>query len=118
MTTRTLAALVTGFVMAVTLPSVQAYDVTNTVSIGGVLAAGYQYQALDRNAGADDEGSGAAPFQPEFSFRPTDHDAFFFKLGFAADNGLNDKTPFTLAPWAADLEDDVKDINGRNREWP
>jgi porin len=25
--------------------------------------------------------------------------------------------PFFLAPWAADLEDDVKDINGRNRDY-
>ena len=57
------------------------------------------------------------PLQPEISFRPTDRDEFFAKFGFAADNGLNDKTPFTLAPWVADLEDDVKNINGRDRDY-
>ena len=29
------------------------------------------------------------------------------KLAFAVDNGLNATSPWVLAPWAADLEDDV-----------
>lgn len=63
----------------------------------------------------------AASIQPEASFRPTENDLFSFKLGFGAGNGLKatdpDKPSFALAPWAADLEDDVKDINGRNRDY-
>ena len=58
----------------------------------------------------------ALPFQPELSFRPTDTDEVFLKLGFAAGNGLNGKSPFVFAPWAADLENDVENINGRNRD--
>ena len=103
--------------MTIRVASVGAYDLTEQFSIGGVIAAGYQYQALDRDDGGKDKGGGAVPVQPEVSFRLTERDAFFLKLGFAAGNGLNNKTPFTLAPWAADLEDDVRDINGRNRDY-
>jgi len=90
------------------------YDITDKFSIGGVLAGAYQYQSGDN---IDDKGRGALPFQPEFSFRPTERDEIFTKFGFAAGNGLNGVTEFNLATWAADLEDDVKDINGRNRDY-
>jgi porin len=91
-----------------------AYDITDKFSIGGVLSGAYQYQWAD---GDDNLGRGALPFQPEFSFRPTEQDEIFANFGFAAGNGLNGVTDFNLAPWAADLEDDVKDINGRNRDY-
>jgi len=65
----------------------------------------------------DNKGRGAIPFQPEFSFQPTEQDEIFAGFGFAAGNGLNGVTDLNLAPWAADLEDDVKDINGRNRDY-
>jgi porin len=42
---------------------------------------------------------------------------FFTKIGIAAGNGLNDATPFVGGLWAADLEDDVEDINGRGRDY-
>jgi porin len=93
------------------------YDINDKFSVGGVLAGAYQYQSVDDLSGADDTGRGALPIQPEFSFRPTDKDEIFAKFGFAIGNGLNEKSPFNLAPWAADLEDDVKDINGRNRDY-
>jgi porin len=38
-------------------------------------------------------------------------------LSFAAGNGLNHLNLFSLAPYADDLEDDLKDINGRNRDY-
>ncbi len=94
-----------------------AYDLTDTVSLGGVLSGVYQYQFLDDHEPGDDEGGGVVIFQPEFSFRPTDRNEIFFKLGFAADNGINDQAPFAVAPWAADLEDDVQDLNSRNRDY-
>ena len=56
-------------------------------------------------------------FNPEISITPTENDEIFFLFGFAAGNGLTGVTPFNLAPWAAALEDDVKDINGRNRDY-
>ncbi|MCG6868104.1 MAG: carbohydrate porin [Gammaproteobacteria bacterium] len=120
--------LVAKTLFATALPAL-AYDVNDKLSIGGVLAAAGQCQIVSArlpSATYDEDGSldefdnecrGAMPFQPEISFHPNDDNEFFFKLGFAAGNGLNPVSPWTLAPWAADLEDDVKDINGRNLDY-
>jgi porin len=95
-----------------------AYEINDKLSIGGVMAGVYQYQDIDPEFDDfESVGRGALPIQPEISFTPTDKDQIFAKFGFAAGNGLNEKTPFILAPWAADMEDDVKDINGRNRDY-
>lgn len=91
------------------------YDVTDKLSIGGVVSGAYQYQSVDDPSDVDNAGRGALPIQPEFTFHATDRDEIFAKFGLAAGNGLNEKSPFVLASWAADLEDDVKDINGRSR---
>ncbi len=97
--------------------SALAYDVTDNFSIGGVLSTAGQCQILNDDAESSDECRGAIPIQPEVSFRPTDNDEIFFKLGFAAGNTTNKVSPFALGTWGADLEDDVKDINGRNRDY-
>lgn len=95
-----------------------AYDVNDYFSIGGVLGAVGQCQSLDGSSvGVDDECKGAMPFQLEMSLHPDERNELFLKLGFAVDNGLNAVSPWVLAPWAADLEDDVRDINGRSRDY-
>lgn len=94
----------------------RAYDITDRFSINGVGAGVYQYQWAD-DAADGDIGRGAALFQPEFSLKLTETDEISAVFGFAAGNGLNEVTGFSPAPWAADLEDDVKDINGRNRDY-
>lgn len=82
------------------------------------MAGAYQYESPGGAGEADDFGRGALAIQPEVSISPTPADEIFFKLGFGAGSGLNiEKHSFALAPWAADLEDDVKDINGRNRDY-
>jgi hypothetical protein len=107
-----------GFVSIIILvllhDTVLGYDITDKFSIGGVLAGAYQYQWVD---GDDNKGRGALPLQPEISFRPTENDEIYTKFGFAVGNGLDGVTKFNMAPWAADLEDDLKDINGRNRDY-
>ena len=92
-------------------------DLAKYVSIGGVLSGAYQYEWVSGPSDPGDLGRGAVAFQPEVSVTPTEYDEIFFLFGFAAGNGLPDVTPFILAPWAAGLEDDVKDINGRNRDY-
>ena len=92
-------------------------EITDKLSIGGVLAGAYQYQDLSDAPGFTNTGRGAVPFQPEISFRPTEKDELFAKLGFARGNALNHVLPFALRPWAAALEDDVKDINGSSRDY-
>jgi len=87
------------------------------LTLGGVMAGIYQYQLLGGDDGASDEGGGGFAFQPEFSFQPTARDEIFAKFGFAAGNGLNEKTPFRLAPWGGDFEADVLNIGGRDRDY-
>ncbi|RJR32419.1 MAG: porin [Desulfobacteraceae bacterium] len=99
-----------------------AYDIHEKFSVGGVIAGVYQYRELkDEIEDFEDIGRGGAAFQPEASFKPTDKDTFFVKLGFGAGNALKltdpEKPSLALSSWAADLEDDVKDINGRNRDY-
>jgi porin len=108
----------TALCLALAVPA-WGYDITEKFSIGGIMAGAYQYQWLDddRDGTVDNDGRGAIPFQPELSFTPTENDEFFAGFGFAAGNGLNGISEFNLAPWAASLEDDVKDINGRNRDY-
>ncbi len=99
--------------LAFAAPS-RGYDVTDEISIGGILAGAYQYQTGDNLEKRD---GGALSFQPEFSFHPNERHEIFFDFAFAAGNGINAITEFNLAPWGADLEDDVKSINGRNRDY-
>ena len=93
-----------------------AYDVNDQLSIGGILAGSMQCQELTDAPGFSDTCESQVPFLPEFSFRPTEADEVFFKLGFTAANGLNTKSPFQLSSWAATSEDDLRNINGRNRD--
>lgn len=94
------------------------YEINEMISIGGVIAGGGQYMSVGDAPGYDDTSKGAIPIQPEISFTPTQDDEVFIKTGFAAGNGLNGEgiSPFSLSLWAADMEDDVKNINGRNRD--
>ena len=87
------------------------------ITFGGLLSGVYQHQSLNAPYNVDDGGHGAVVFQPEMGIALTAQDELFAKFGFAAGNGLNGASPFNLAPWAAPLEDDVKDINGRNRDY-
>lgn len=109
------ASTITGIGLCLFAAPMEAYDLSNSLSVSGVLASAGQCQELNDNADGSDSCRGALPFQPSLSYRPTQDDEFSAKLGFAIGNGLNDVPPFSLAPWGADLEDDVKDINGRGR---
>lgn len=101
--------------LMLTTPSL-AYDINDQLSIGGVLSVAGQCQDLSDAPDSGNTCEWAAPFQPELSYRPTEVNELHFKLGFAAGNGLNDVTPFLTQPWAASLEDDVKNINGSDRD--
>jgi hypothetical protein len=96
------------------------YEINDKFSIGGVIAGIGQYQSIsDSPEGYENEGRGLLLFEPEISFTPTDSDEIFAKFGFGAGNGLNEEgqSPFVLAPWGGNVQDDYKDINGRNRDY-
>ncbi len=92
-------------------------NIAEEVSIGAVISGAYQYEWVSGPSNPGDLGRGAISIQPQVSITPTAFDEIFLKFGFAAGNGLPGVTAFNLNPWAADLEDDVKNINGRNRDY-
>jgi porin len=99
-------------------PHIWAMAITDKFAIGGILYGAYQYNDVSGSPGFESTGRGGMAFQPEISFTPTDNDEILAKFGFGAGNALNDGTsPFSLASWAADLEADVKNINGRDRDY-
>jgi len=103
------------FFVAVPL-QIYAYDINDKFTLEGMLTGVYQYG--DWNAeDVDDTGRGAGVLDLGANFHPTDSDEFQIKLSFAAGNALNNISPFILAPYSDDLEDDLKDINGRNRDY-
>lgn len=103
--------------LLVTTSSVaSAYDVNEKLSINGTLTGIYQYVDYDVKR-MDNKDGGAVLLDLGTNFHPTDSDEFQVMLSFAAGNGLNQNNPFSLTPYADDLEDDLKNINGRNRDY-
>ncbi len=95
-----------------------ALDVDGKLNIEGDLVGGYQYQNISDAPDVDDTGRGAILFQPTIRFQLTEQDVVQAKFGFATGDALNDEaSPFLLSPWAADLEEDVKGIGGRDRDY-
>ncbi len=95
------------------------YEINDKFSIGGIIAGIGQYQSISDAPGFESEGRGLILFEPEISFTPTDNDELFVKFGFGAGNGLDGegRSPFMIAPWGGNIQDDYKDINGRNRDY-
>ncbi len=95
------------------------YAINDKFSIGGIIAGVGQYQSIGDAPGFENEGRGLLLFEPEISYTPTDNDELFAKFGFGDGNGLNEEgqSPFVLAPWGGNVQDDYKDINGRNRDY-
>ena len=97
--------------------SVEAAELTEKLSLNGVLSAALQCQQLSDDTVGEDTCKMGVPFQPELTYRPSRHDSLFLKLGFAAGNGLNEVSPFNLSPWGADLHDDVINVSGSGRNY-
>ena len=71
-----------------------AYALNEEFSIDGMLASALQCQVLSERSASANRCRGAVPVQVELSYRPTDRDELFSKLGFAAGNGLNDAVAY------------------------
>jgi len=97
--------------------SVEAKEITDKLSLNGVLSGALQCQQLSASSDGEDTCKASVPFQPELTYRPSRVDILFLKLGFAAGNGLNDVSPFNISPWGADLHDDVINVSGSGRNY-
>ncbi|MEL6498971.1 MAG: carbohydrate porin [Planctomycetota bacterium] len=76
--------------------------------IGGLIAGGYQFEI-----GTDSENqAGALTVRPAISAFLSESDELFLEFGITQANAVNADSPFSLAPWGADLEDDLENING------
>lgn len=105
------------FLMILAVPAIaQAYDINEKLAVEGTLTGVYQYGDFDVE-GADDADRGTVVFDLGVNFHPTEIDEFQVTLSYSAGNGLNSVIPFSLVPYSDDLEDDLKDINGRNRDY-
>jgi len=108
--------LLAALIVIITPICVSAYDVNEKLKIEGTLTGVYQYGDFD-SEGTKDTGRGSGVLDLGINFHPTDKDEFQVTLSYAAGNALNTIAPFSLVPYADDLEDDLKDINGRNRDY-
>jgi hypothetical protein len=103
--------------MIFAVPSIAlSYDLNEKFAVEGTMTGVYQYGDFDVE-GVDNADKGAVALDLGVNFHPTESDEFQVTLSFAAGNGLNSANPFSLTPYADDLEDDLKDINGRNRDY-
>jgi len=93
------------------------YEVNDKFSIDASLAGVYQYADGLDNREDDSYGRGSVASDIGLNFHPTEIDEFQVTLSFASGNGLHNKESFSLCANADDLEDDLKDINGRNRDY-
>jgi hypothetical protein len=101
---------------AATVAPSQAFEVNDKVEINGLLAGVGQCQQVSGDD-ANDTCRGGISFQPEIAYNPTGRDQLYARFAFAAGNSVKDTSPFVLSPQGIDLEDDVKDINGRGRNY-
>ena len=86
--------------------------VTPRSSSAVLAAAGYQFELVD---GADQDG-GSILVRPSLDLALTDVDHVHLTLAFAGGDGVNDVTSFEAGAWFADLESDLRDVNGAGRD--
>jgi porin len=104
------------FAFMLSLPTAEAHELTEKLSLDGILSGAIQCLNVSDDTIVDDTCKGALPFQPAFTYRTSQHDRIFLSFGFATGNGLNEVSPFNVSTWGADLEDDVININGSGRD--
>jgi hypothetical protein len=103
-------------IVIITPVCVSAYDVNEKLTLEGTLTGVYQYGTFN-SEGTKDTGRGSGVLDLGINFHPTGKDEFYMLLSYAAGNALNTVAPFSLVPYADDLEADLKNINGRNRDY-
>ena len=94
-------------------------DINEKLSADITFSAVYQWAYFSKDASGD-TGKGSVATDIGFNFHPTAQDEFQLTFSFAGGNGLKntfEEKGFLFSPNADDLENDLKDINGRNRDY-
>ena len=94
-------------------------EINNSTSLDISLTGVYQYSEFSKELKGS-TGKGSIANDIGLNIHPTSRDEFQLTLSFAAGNGLKktfEKKGFLFMPNADDLEDDLKDINGRGRDY-
>lgn len=81
--------------------------------LSGLIAGGYQFQFGTDN----DKAAGAITVRPSIDAALTDRDHLHLTFALTGGNAVNNASPFSLAPWGADLEDDLENINGSDVDY-
>ena len=102
------------------LPSLSgAVDINNSTGLDVSITSVFQEANFFKDLSGS-QGKGSTAVDIGINFHPTDEDEAQITLSFAAGNGLKQtfaNKGFSLMPNADDLEDDLKNINGRNRDY-
>ncbi|HPD61436.1 MAG TPA: porin, partial [Thermodesulfobacteriota bacterium] len=107
--------VLTIMVIFITPVLTSAYDLDEKLSLEATLTGVYQY--YNRPAKSDDPSRGSGVFDVGMNFHPTETDEFQLTASYTDQDGLNEVSPFSLAPYADDLRGDLKHINGRDRSY-
>lgn len=87
-------------------------------TLTSVYQYGYYNDATDENVEAiSDRGRGSFALDLQGEFRPGVQDTIYALASFARGNGLKNTGGVSLATNADDLEDDVENINGTDRDY-
>lgn len=96
-----------------------ALDINDKLSLDVTITGVFQYADFSKNA-TGDIGAGSVATDIGLNFHPTENDEVQLTVSFAGGEGLKkyyDEKGFSLMPNADDLEEDLKDINGRGRDY-
>lgn len=90
--------------------------------INAALTSVYQYGYYDKiiddnDDEINDKGRGSFALDVQGEIRPSRKDSFYALASIARGNGLKNTGGVSIVPNADDLEDDVENINGRNRDY-
>ncbi len=107
--------IITGSILAVVSQVTPGWgiEVNKNLSFEGTFTGVYQW--MDGSS-IDSKNRGSGAVDLGLSYKLTENDEFYLLGSFASGNALNDVSPFVLAPYADDLEEDLKNINGHKQQ--
>lgn len=99
-----------------------AYEVNDKFSVNALILGAFQYGVFENNFDDNgrriaDQGNGAFGIDLEFDYSPTEFDTFYSLWQFYLGNSLNNTWMGPLQPFGHFLEDTIRNINGRRRDY-